>query len=141
MRRIFTVALVVVCSLFCANCELDTGENFFFVNMEITGADVPEVFILNQSHNMDVTFTRGDNCTFFQGFDVFTDENGTTTIVAIGSVLTEEDCSASEESLSGILTITAQDVSFYTLRFYNGEDAEGNAQYLKYTVPVVDGIN
>ena len=109
--------------------------------MEITGADVPEVFILNQSHNMDVTFTRGDNCTFFQGFDVFTDENGTTTVVAIGSVLTEEDCSASEESLSGILTITAQDVSFYTLRFYNGEDAEGNAQYLKYIVPVVDGIN
>ena len=141
MKRVITIALALLCGLVFFNCELDTGENFFFVNMEITEADVPDFFVLNQSHNMEVTFVRPDNCTFFQGFDAFFEENGLTTIVAIGSVLTEEDCTASEESLTGILTIPVQDVAFYTLRFYSGEDSEGAAQYIEYTVPVVDGIN
>ena len=141
MRRIVTIALALVCGLVSLNCELDTGENFFFVNMEITEADVPDFFILNQSHNMEVTFSRPDNCTYFQGFDVFSDENGVTTVVAIGSVLTEEDRAPSQESLTGILTITTDNVQFYTLRFYTGEDADGNLQYLEYQVPVVDGIN
>ena len=121
----------MVGGLFFSSCELDTGENFFFVSMEIKEADVPDFFVLNQSHNMDVTFLRPDSCTYFQGFDVFTDENELTTIVAIGSVLTqEEDCSSTEELLTDVVTITADSAQFYTLRFYVGDDAEGNQQYL-----------
>jgi hypothetical protein len=135
------MALVILCSLFFSNCDLERDENFYFVNLEITDADVPDFFVLNQSHNMEVTFSRPDGCTYFQGFDVFSDENGMTTVVAIGSVLTDEECTSTQESLTGILTITAQDVEFYTLRFYSGEDAEGNIQYLEHRVPVVNGIN
>ncbi|MEO0572028.1 MAG: hypothetical protein AAF039_10020 [Bacteroidota bacterium] len=141
MKRIFATALVLLCGLVFYNCELDTGENFHFVSMEITEADVPDFFELGGSHNVEVNFTRPDDCTFFQGFDVFFEENGRTTVVAIGSVLTDEDCALSEESLTGVLTITAEDVDFYTLRFFTGEDADGNLQYLEYQVPVVDGIN
>ena len=141
MKRIYTTALIVLCGLVFFNCEIDTGENFFFVSMEVTEADVPEFFVLNESHNIEVTFSRPDDCTFFQGFDVFAEENGRTTVVAIGSVLTEEDCVPSEDSLTGILTLTAESVNTYTLRFYSGEDADGNLQYLEYQVPVVDGIN
>ena len=111
------------------------------MNMEITEVDLPNFLVLNQSHNIEVSIARKDNCTYFQGFDVFTEENGTTTVVAIGSVLTEEDCSTSEENLSGIFTIEVQNVPFYMFRFYNGEDENGNAQYLEHMVPVVDGVN
>lgn len=141
MKRIFTTALVLLYGLVFYNCELDTGENFYFVSMVTTEADIPDFFALNESHNIEVNFTRPDNCTFFQGFDVFSEENGTTTIVAIGSVLTDGDCSPSDESLTGVLTITAEDVDFYTLRFYSGQDADGDILYLEYQVPVVDGIN
>lgn len=141
MGRIFTIALALICGLFFSNCDLDDKENFFFVNMEITDADVPDFFVLGQSHNMQVTFTRPDNCTYFQGFDVFSDENGMTTVVAVGSVLTEEDCSPSEESLTGILTVRAEAFDFYILRFYSGRDAEGNPQYLEHRVPVVNEID
>ncbi len=141
MKRIFATALLVLGGLISVNCELDTGENFHFVSMEITEVDVPNVFILGRAHTIEVGFTRADNCTYFQGFDVFSEENGMTTVVAIGSVLTEEDCSPSDEALTGVLTLTAEDVEFYTLRFYTGEDSDENPQYLEYRVPVVDGIN
>lgn len=110
--------------------------------MEITEVDVPEFLVLNESHNLDVTFSRADSCTFFQGFDVFTEENGRTTVIAIGSVLTEEECNAGQESLNSIVTLLVQyQVPFYQLRFYSGEDEAGNPTYLEYNVPVVDGIN
>ncbi len=142
MKRVFTLAFIVLVGILFTNCELDTGENFYFVSLNITDADVPDFFVLNQSHNMEVTFLRPDSCTFFQGFDVFTDENGLTTIVAIGSVLIDEDdCSVTDELLTDVVTIPVKDVDFYTLRFYIGEDAEGNPQYDEHRVPVVDGIN
>ncbi|MEM8927740.1 MAG: hypothetical protein AAGC45_06020 [Bacteroidota bacterium] len=141
MKRIYATALVVLCGLVFFNCELDTGENFHFVSMEITEVDVPDFFVLSESHDIEVNFSRPDDCTFFQGFDVFSEENGRTTVVAIGSVLTDEDCSPSEETLTGTLTLIAEDVDFYTLRFYTGEDASGNLQYLEYQVPVMEGIN
>lgn len=133
--------MVVLCGSVFYNCELDTGENFHFVSMEITEADVPDFFVLNESHNIEVSFSRPDDCTFFQGFDVFSEGNGRTTVVAIGSVLTEEDCITTDESLTGILTVKAENVDIYTLRFYTGEDTDGNLQYLEYQVPVVDEIN
>lgn len=141
MKKVFTIALALAWSIFFSSCELDDKDNFYFVNLEIIDADVPDFFVLNQAHNIEVNFSRPSNCTFFQGFDVFSDENGVTTVVAIGSVLTEEDCTPSQESLTGILTITTEAVPFYTLRFYTGEDTDGNLQYLEYQVPVVDGIN
>lgn len=142
MKRIYTITLLVAIGLFFSNCELDTRENFYFVSLRITDADIPEFFVSNQSHNMDVTFLRPDSCTYFQGFDVFADENGVTTIVAIGSVLTqEESCSSIEELLTDFVTIPVRDVDFYTLRFYIGEDTEGNPLYDEHSVPVIDGTN
>jgi hypothetical protein len=141
MKKIITMALVSVCCFLLSNCDLEEEQNFYFVNLEITAADVPDFFVLNQEHNLEVTFARPDGCTYFQGFDASSDVNGVTTIVAIGSVITTEDCISSEESLTAELSITAERLEFYTLRFYAGEDAEGNPQYLEYSVPVVDGIN
>ena len=136
------MALAVACGLFFSGCELDTGENFFFFFFVITEVEVPDSFVLNESYNLEVTFSRPDSCTFFHDFDVFARENGTITVVAIGSVLTEEDCNPTQESLSGIVTLPINyQVPFYTLRFYAGEDGEGNPQFLEYTVPVVDGSN
>ncbi|MGD1946970.1 MAG: hypothetical protein ACFB0A_12085 [Croceivirga sp.] len=142
MKRIYGFILLVMGGLSFSSCELDTQENFHFVNLSITEAEIPDFFVLGQSHSMDVTFLRPDSCTYFQGFDVFTDETGLTTVVAIGSVLTQEgDCTSTEDLLTEIVSVTIKDVEFYTLRFYTGDDANGNHLYDEHRVPVVDGIN
>lgn len=139
MKKGFAFILALVIGLSFSGCELETGENFHFVSLEITDADVPDNFVLNGVHNIEVTFTRPDECTFFQGFDVFPDENGVRTIVAIGSVLTdEESCALTQDSMTGTLTITAIIEESYTLRFYAGVDAEGNQLYLEFFVPVIE---
>lgn len=141
MKRIITIILVISIGLLFHSCELDTGENFHFVSLEITEADVPDVFVLDQSHMIPITFVIPDDCTFFQGFDVFDEGNGQVTITVVGAVLIEEeDCSLLQEFVTETLTINANNVESYTLRFYTGEDEEENAQYLEYVVPVVDGM-
>ena len=138
MKRVFAVVLVALCGLFMVGCELDSGENFHFVSLEVTNVDIPEHFVFNQSHTMEVTFSRPDNCTFFQGFNVSPEMDGVWTIVAVGSVLLDEDCSPSDESLTGNLTVNAIRTASYTLRFYAGEDSDGEATYLEYEVPVIE---
>ena len=138
MKKILALFLLVFCGLNFSGCELDTGENFHFVSLEITSADVPENFVLDRTHNIRVTYSRPDSCTFFQGFDVFAETGGLRTITAIGSVFTEEDCAQQQESVTGTLTITAILQESYTLRFYTGVDADGNPQYLEYVVPVIE---
>lgn len=138
MKKALSIFLIVVGTSLFTGCDIDTGENFHFVSLKVVEASIPEHFLLNQSHNIEVSFVRPDDCTFFEGFDVFSDTGGLRTIVPIGSVLTNQDCSSQEENLTGILTLTAIEEEQYTLRFYAGEDADGNAEYIEYVVPVVD---
>lgn len=138
MKKVFAVVLVALCGLFAVGCELDSGENFHFVSLEITDVAIPDHFVFNQSHTIEVTFSRPDNCTFFHDFDVSPEMGGVWTIVAIGLVLTDEDCSSSDESLMGNLTVNAIRTASYTLRFYAGQDSDGKATYLEYEVPVIE---
>ena len=136
MKRCTRFAVGLIFLVLASSCELDTGENFHFEPMEITGAEVPESFILNDSYVIEVSLLRTDSCTFFQGFDVFEEEGGVLNIVAIGSVLTNEDCKAVNDTLSSALNLTAIFNGTYLLRFYAGDDAEGAPQYLEFEVPV-----
>ncbi len=136
MKRFVLFAVGFIFIVLSSSCELDTGENFHFRAMEITGADVPESFTLNSSHAIEVSFLRTDSCTFFQGFDVFEVDGGVLNIVAIGSVLTGDDCGAVNDTLSSTFNLTAIFNGTYRLRFYAGDDADGAPEYLEYEVPV-----
>ena len=137
MKGRFIHTLVCALTLLLFGCELDTGENFHFKALEITGAAVPESFTLNRSHVIEVEFLRGDSCTFFEGFDVFEESGGVLNIVAIGSVLTNEECTEVDDTLSSTLSVTATFNGAYRLRFYTGESSDGTRLYLEYEVPVV----
>ncbi|MEM8509107.1 MAG: hypothetical protein AAF717_14845 [Bacteroidota bacterium] len=130
----FTVGFILI--FLFSSCELDSGENFHFEPLEITGADVPDSFTLNRTHVIDVSILRTNSCTFFQGFDVTEEEGGVLNIVAIGSVLTNDDCSTVDDTLSSAFNLTAIFNGTYLLRFYAGNDAEGTPQFLEYEVPV-----
>ncbi len=137
MKGGFILTLVLALSMVLVGCELDTGENFHFEALEVTEAAVPESFTLNRTHVIQVEFLRGDDCTYFEGFDVFEESGGVLNIVAIGSVLTNEDCTAVNDTLSSALSVIASFDGLYRLRFYAGETEDGTRDYLEYEVPVV----
>ena len=130
---------IVICVLttVLSGCELDTGENFHFGAMEITEAAVPESFMLNSDHEIDVSIVRVDDCTFFEGFDVFEISDRVLNIVAIGSVLTNEDCTVLNDTISSPLRIRVVHDGTYRLLFYSGDDADGDPIYLEYEVPMM----
>ncbi|WP_343486958.1 hypothetical protein [Allomuricauda sp. d1] len=140
MKRVFAVALFSVLMLFMGGCDLDDDQNFHFVALRILDAEVPESFELNQVYDITVTYQRHNGCVFFQGFDVQDVDLTTRNIVAIGSELVDTDtaCTQAVEEVEAQFRFQVLYSEPYLFRFYAGEDEDGNATYLEYTVEVSD---
>lgn len=127
-----TLSLVFI----VAGCELDSGENFHFVNLEVASATFPETFIRGNTHEIVVSYRRPDDCTFFEGFDVLTPDSNTRNVVAIGSVLTNDDCNTTDDQVEATLYFTVLYDETYLFRFYSGRDSAEQPIYLEYEVEV-----
>lgn len=129
---------IVACSLF-VSCEVDDDSpNFYFTALTTIEADVPESFEFGKTYNIDVTYQRPNDCTFFEGFDVVQTTTTGRDVVVIGSVLTDDNrtCNDTTDEVVATLKFNVIYNEEYTFRFYAGDDAEGNATYLEYKVPV-----
>ncbi|MCK0161144.1 hypothetical protein [Allomuricauda sp. F6463D] len=130
--------LIVACSWFIS-CEVDDDSpNFHFTALNAIEADVPESFEFGKTYDIDVTYLRPNGCTFFEGFDVAQTTMTGRDVVAIGSVLTDKngECTQAVEEVVATLKFNVIYTEEYTFRFYAGDDADGNATYLEYKVPI-----
>ncbi len=131
------IFLVVCFTLILCGCSNDDGPNFHFTALQITSADVPESFELNQTYQINVTYNLPDGCTAYEGFDVSDEDTTTRNIVAIGSVRTDiEACTqvvTTEEAFFNFTVIYNQP---YTFKFFQGENSDGEAEFLEIIVPV-----
>jgi len=138
-----------VLAFFCAavvfsfsSCDIASDENFQFITLKITAVELPLSFEQRVSHTIQVTYERPDNCTFFEGFDVFEGEANTRSIVAIGSLLEQNECVLMEDEVNASFQFTPINGGPYTLRFYSGDDENGDSIYLEYVISVKpEGIN
>jgi len=142
MKRTIVLFLGIIL-LFCFNsCDIDSDENFQFVILEVVSATMPEVFNQNEPHSIEVVFRRPDTCTFFSNFDVESENTNARNIIAIGSLLTEADCTDTNDEVSALFEFTALEIGAYTFRFYAGNTADGEPEYIEYVVPVKpEGLN
>jgi len=141
MRKVLAfLSIAIVFSFY--GCDISSDENFQFITLKITSVVLPASFEQNATHDIQVTYERPDNCAFFEGFDVFEGDSNTRSIVAIGSLLEQDDCILLEDEVEASFQFTAVNSSPYTLRFYSGDDENGNPVYLEYLIPVrPEGIN
>lgn len=141
MKKVLAIFSIAVLLTFYG-CDIESQENFQFVTLKIIAVDLPESFEHNTEHNIQVTYERTNNCTFFEGFDVFEKNSNTHEIVAIGSLLEQEECNLENDGVNASFKFTALNIGAYTLRFYSGDDEDGNPIYLEYVVPVrPEGVN
>lgn len=140
MKRILRVVFCFVLLLSFQACDIDSEQNFHFVNLRIVDAEVPESFDLNGIYDIRVTYSRPNGCTFFEGFDVSSVDTTTRNVVAIGSEINNSDtaCIQIVEDVEATFKFKVLYSGTYTFRFYNGNDNEGNAIYLEYEVQVND---
>ncbi|MDE3742263.1 hypothetical protein [Maribacter polysaccharolyticus] len=138
MERTFVVLCALAVALVFNSCDIDGDEqNFHFVSLRIVDVDMPESFELDETYRINVTFALPDGCTYFEGFDVTKEALTTRELVAIGSRRTDQDACVQtirevEESFDFIVVHTEP----YLFRFYQGEDANGDPQFIEFDVPV-----
>ncbi len=138
MKRYFLIFAAFIGLLSPISCSVDDGENFHFTPLRIINAELPESFVFGGSYDIEVSYIRPDDCTFFNGFDVLQVDNTTRNVVVIGSVLTDESsCNTLEEEITTSFNFSVRFTGTYTFRFWTGEDTNGEQQYLEIEVPVV----
>lgn len=134
-RKFLSIGFLAVVWLFLG-CEIESGENFQFLTLEVTSAELPEAFDHNQQHRIAITFERPDDCTFFHDFDISVVTATERNIVVIGSMLVGDDCLENNGQGEAVLNFTAIETVPYTFRFYTGVNENGEPEYLEYIVPV-----
>ncbi|EAR02719.1 hypothetical protein FB2170_05510 [Maribacter sp. HTCC2170] len=134
----FLALCALAVSLTFSSCDLeDDGPNFHFVPLQIESVEMPESFDLEETYEIKVTYILPDGCTYYEGFDVFKDDLTTRQVVAIGSQRTDDEActQAIREEMASFDFIVLHNQT-YLFKFYQGEDADGNRQYLEVEVPV-----
>ena len=136
MRKKMLILLLVLATPL-VSCNLDDdGVNFNFVALQIVSAELPESFTQNQTYEITVTYVRPNGCTFFEGFDISEADTTVRNVVAVGSELQDEACTQAAEEVTATFNFIVLHSDDYIFRFWTGEDAEGEPEFLEIEVPV-----
>lgn len=138
MKKVIALFVILGALMTFNSCDLDDDQpNFHFTTLSVVEAQVPDSFVLNEVYDIEVTYIRPDECTFFEGFDVAKTGETDRDVVVIGSVLTDQQfCAQVIEEVTATFQFNVIFTGEYRFRFYAGQDENDSAVYLEYTVPV-----
>lgn len=138
MKKTLYALFTMLVLLTVSSCDLgDDGPNFNFVPLEVISVDIPETFDLNETYSIEVTYIQPDGCTFYEGFDFDKPELTTRNVVVVGSQRTDQEvCTQEIREGSARFDFLVLYEETYLFRFWQGEDANGEQQYLEIEVPV-----
>ena len=136
MKRLFFLFAAVITFTFLGSCSLDDNSNFHFQALQIVSAELPDSFTLNETYQIQVTYTRPDRCANFEGFDVTKPELTTRDVVVMGTVRTDLDCTGGTTEETATFNFVVLYDEPYVFRFWQGEGSDGEQQFLEIQVPV-----
>ncbi len=138
MKRTFLMLCALMASLTFTSCDLgDDGPNFHFVPLRIESVEMPESFDLDETYVISFNYMIPDGCTYYEGIDVVDEEVTTRKVVAIGAQRTDQvECIEVIREEVASFTFVVIHNQPYLFRFYQGEDMNGEQQFLEVEVPV-----
>lgn len=137
MKRLNFIVGALMLLLVLGSCSLDdNGASFHYEPLVITEVELPESFDLYAIYDIKVSVLRPDDCTLVEGFDVTKSAMTTRNVVAMGAVLDQEECTPLDQEIQDSFKFEVLYTDPYLFRFYTGEDANGDPQYIEVEVPV-----
>ncbi len=138
MKKTFLALCALMASLTFSSCDLeDDGPNFHFVPLRIESVEMPESFDLEETYVISFKYIVPDGCTNYEGIDVVDEEVTTRKVVAIGAQRTDQvECIEVIREEMGSFNFVVIHNQPYLFRFYQGEDINGEQQFLEVEVPV-----
>lgn len=136
MRRLLVLCLTLV--LF-ASCSVDDDNtNYSFEILPVESVDIPNEFVLGETYPITVFYFRPSTCHSFREF-YYLKENNERIVAPINYVFDQNNCEDLEESLvEATFNFIVTSNGSYIFKFWQGEDANGEDQYLIIEVPVVE---
>ena len=136
MKRLLVLCLTLV--LF-ASCSLDDNStDYSFEILPVESVDIPEAFELGEIYPITVSYVRPTTCHSFREF-YYLKENNERTVAPVNYVFEQNNCEDLEESLvEATFNFIVTSNGSYIFKFWQGEDANGEDQYLIIEVPVVE---
>lgn len=136
------VALSLALFLF-ASCSLDDDSsndtlNYSFEILPIESVDIPDKFALGQTYPISVSYFKPSTCHAFKEF-YYLKENNERTVAAINYVFDNGNCQTlTDELVDATFNFVVNSNGSYIFKFWQGQDANGEDQYLIKEVPVTD---
>ena len=137
MKNLFALALALVLLLPLGACSNnDDGPETTFEKLVITGVEMPPSFQVGELYNIPITFELPDGCTQFETFQIVTLSETEREIVAIGARKDTGACTLQITEATETLIFQVLFDQTYTFKFWQGDDANGDPQYLEIVVPI-----
>ncbi|WP_445731573.1 hypothetical protein [Mariniflexile sp.] len=137
MKKLIALSLALI---LCASCSLDddNSSNYSFEILPVESVDIPNQFELGKTYPITVTYLKPSTCHVFREF-YYSKNLNERTVAPVTYVLENNNCetldAVSEEATFNFI-VTGN--GSYIFKFWQGEDANGEDQYLIIEVPVVN---
>ncbi len=134
MKKVFLVlgllGLITSCSL-----NDDNGTNQQLVFVAIDSVQLPDTLVFGQQYELPISYTQPGNCYNFYDFQ-YEATDSTRYIGVINTVNTSIACDSTPRVDTRKLNLDVRYDNTYVFKFYQGDDANGDAKYLTKNVPV-----
>ena len=136
MKRLLVFCLTLILFASCSDDEDSTS--FSFEVLPIESVDIPDEFELGETYPITVSYLRPSTCHGFKEF-YYLKENNQRTVAPITYVFDNNDCQSLEDKLvEATFNFIVTSNGSYIFKFWQGEDTDGETQYLTIEVPVID---
>jgi hypothetical protein len=121
-----------------ASCSVDDDStSFSFEVLPVESVDIPDEFELGETYPITVSYLRPSTCHGFKEF-YYLKENNERTVAPITYVFDNNDCETLEDNLvEATFNFIVTSNGSYIFKFWQGEDTDGETQYLIIEVPVI----
>ncbi|WP_338732193.1 hypothetical protein [Mangrovimonas cancribranchiae] len=131
-----TLAILLILLTFSCSVEDDSPETYHEI-LPVESAIVPDEFELNEVYDIQLTYIRPTNCHAFYDIYYAKSENERT-VAIISTVFPNDACETIDAELEISFNFKPTETGSYIFKFWQGEDDNGEDEYMIVEVPVVE---
>ncbi|PKQ45711.1 hypothetical protein [Confluentibacter flavum] len=136
MKKILILSFILI---LMGSCSLDDdGKDFNLEILPIESVDIPDSFTMGQTYPITVSYLRPSTCHLFREF-YYDKDNNIRTVAVIDYKYLNNNCEDLENELvEATFNFHVTSNGSYIFKFWQGEDDNGDNQYLIIEVPVTN---
>lgn len=134
----FALFILFITTLTGCTLDNDNQDSYSYEVLPVDSYTLPENFILGNTYEIKLKYTKPSACHYFQG--IYYSKNLNIRTIAIQTAInTTQVCTQSIPAQSEIsFNFYVTNTGSYIFKFYKGKDAAGTALFEEAEVPVVN---